>query len=77
MVYTLNILIPKQTANNHPMKKNIYKKPTIGLLCIKVMFLCGSKNASLSPGTERGDASEADAKRANCNDFEYYENSDM
>ncbi len=59
------------------MKKNIYKKPTIGLLCIKVMFLCGSKNASLSPGTERGDASEADAKRANCNDFEYYENSDM
>lgn len=75
MVYTLNILIPKQTANNHPMKKNIYKKPTIGLLCIKVMFLCGSKNASLSPGTERGDASEADAKRAT--DFDIYENNDM
>ena len=46
------------------MKKNIYKKPTIGLLCIKVMFLCGSKGTSLSPGTERGDASQADAKRA-------------
>jgi hypothetical protein len=75
VVYTLNILIPKQTANNHPMKKNIYKKPTIGLLCIKVMFLCGSKNASLSPGTERGDASQADAKRAV--DFDIYENNDM
>lgn len=57
------------------MKKNIYKKPTIGLLCIKVMFLCGSKNASLSPGTERGDASEADAKRGM--DFDNYENNDM
>ena len=57
------------------MKKNIYKKPTIGLLCIKVMFLCGSKNASLSPGTERGDASQADAKRAV--DFDNYENNDM
>ena len=43
------------------MKKNIYKKPTIGLLCIKVMFLCGSKGTSLNPGTERGDASQADA----------------
>lgn len=75
MVYVLNILIPKQTANNHPMKKNIYKKPTIGLLCIKVMFLCGSKNASLSPGTERGDASETDAKRGM--DFDNYENNDM
>ena len=57
------------------MKKNIYKKPTIGLLCIKVMFLSGSKNASLSPGTERGDASEADAKRGM--DFDNYENNDM
>ena len=57
------------------MKKNIYKKPTIGLLCIKVMFLCGSKNASLSPGTERGDASQADAKHAV--DFDIYENNDM
>ena len=57
------------------MKKNIYKKPTIGLLCIKVMFLCGSKNASLSPGTERGDASQADAKRAV--DFDIYGNNDM
>ena len=59
------------------MKKNIYKKPTIGLLCIKVMFLCGSKGTSLSPGTERRDASDADAKRANSNDFENYENSDI
>jgi hypothetical protein len=57
------------------MKKNIYKKPTIGLLCIKVMFLCGSKDTSLSPGTERRDASEADAKQAT--DFDSYENNDM
>lgn len=57
------------------MKKYIYKKPTIGLLCIKVMFLCGSKGTSLSPGTERGDASQADAKRAV--DFDNYENNDM
>lgn len=57
------------------MKKNSYKKPTIALLCIKVMFLCGSKGTCLSPGTERGDASEADAKRAT--DFDIYENNDM
>ena len=57
------------------MKKNIYKKTTIGLLCIKVMFLCGSKDTSLSPGTERRDASEADAKQAT--DFDSYENNDM
>ena len=57
------------------MKKNSYKKPTIALLCIKVMFLCGSKGTSLSPGRERRDASEADAKRAT--DFDNYENNDM
>lgn len=59
------------------MKKNTYKKPTIGLLCIKVMFLCNSKGSSLTPGTEHGDASQADAKCANTIDFDNYENNDM
>ena len=57
------------------MKKNKYIAPTMGIVNIKVEFLCHS-GPSLSPGSSPGDAWEADSKSLNVLDFDNYEEID-
>jgi len=57
------------------MKKNKYIAPTIDIVNINVEFVCQS-GPSLTPGSNPGDAWEADSKSLNVLDIDNYEEID-